>query len=57
MEPSSIVMGKDDSVMFVTYPGGFVASLKCPLQEPIEFSEYHIHISDISQVMNLSFFL
>ncbi|XP_016840844.1 cilia- and flagella-associated protein 57 [Nasonia vitripennis] len=51
IQPSSIVMGKDDSLMFLTYPGGFVASLKYPLTDPVEFNEYHIHCSNISQMV------
>ena len=43
-------MGKDDTLMFVTYPGGHVASLKCPLQEPIDFFEYRIHNTYITHV-------
>lgn len=50
IEPSGIAMGTDDSLMFVTYPGGFIASIKYPLQNPLEFHEYHIHYSDISKV-------
>lgn len=50
VEPQGLVLGKDNSLMFVNYPNGFVASLKHPLQSPVEFHDYHMHYTDISKV-------
>ncbi|XP_011502621.1 PREDICTED: cilia- and flagella-associated protein 57 [Ceratosolen solmsi marchali] len=50
IQPTKILMGKSDSLMFITYSGGFVGLLKSPIQDPIEFKEYHFHHSDITQI-------
>jgi hypothetical protein len=51
VEPKIIVMGKNDTLMFITYPGGFVASLNYPIQDPVEYNEYHYHCADIAHVI------
>ncbi|KAL7287547.1 hypothetical protein TKK_0018316 [Trichogramma kaykai] len=50
IEPSHIAMSKDDALVYVTYPGGFVASLDYPLVDPIELTEYRLHDADVSQM-------
>ena len=54
MEMEIFIMRKDDFCMFVTSPGGIIVSIKCPLREPIEFNEFHLHCADITN-MCLSF--
>lgn len=51
----NIVMGKDDSLIYVTYPTGFVAALNYPLLDPIEYTEYHVHNTNITQVCSENF--
>ncbi|XP_058799790.1 cilia- and flagella-associated protein 57 [Phymastichus coffea] len=48
---SKVVMGKDDNLMFVAYPGGFVGSVKYPMTDPVELNEYHYHCTDISRMV------
>ncbi|XP_015597863.1 cilia- and flagella-associated protein 57 [Cephus cinctus] len=51
IEMNYMIIGRDDDLMmFVTCPGGIILSLKCPLQEPIEYSEFHIHCNDITKM-------
>ncbi|KAK2582891.1 hypothetical protein KPH14_008965 [Odynerus spinipes] len=45
-----IVMNKSDTVLFVTSLGGIILSLKCPLQLPIEYIDFHIHSTDITKI-------
>lgn len=48
IELTSLLMGKSDSLMFITSPGGSILSFKFPLQEPIEYQEFHIHCANIT---------
>ncbi|KAJ8674194.1 hypothetical protein QAD02_005456 [Eretmocerus hayati] len=50
IEPEILVMGNEMSLMFISYPGGFVASLKYPLQDPIEYQDHHVHNANITQM-------
>ncbi|KAL2735709.1 cilia- and flagella-associated protein 57 [Vespula squamosa] len=45
-----MAMGKNDTFLFVSCLGGIILSLKCPLQLPVEFVDFHIHSSDISKI-------
>ncbi|KAG7203025.1 hypothetical protein KM043_010150 [Ampulex compressa] len=42
--------GKDDLLLFLACPGGIVISLKCPLQDPVEFVDFHMHSADITKM-------
>lgn len=46
----SIVLGKEDQVLFLVCPGGIILSVKCPFQEPIHYLTFHIHSDDITKV-------
>ncbi|XP_043683652.1 cilia- and flagella-associated protein 57 [Vespula pensylvanica] len=45
-----MAMGKNDTFLFVTCLGGIISSLKCPLQSPVEFIDFHLHSSDITKI-------
>ncbi|XP_043499423.1 cilia- and flagella-associated protein 57-like [Polistes fuscatus] len=45
-----MIMDKNDTFLFVTCLGGIILSLKCPLQLPIEYVDFHIHSSDITKI-------
>ncbi|XP_035724749.1 cilia- and flagella-associated protein 57-like [Vespa mandarinia] len=45
-----MVMGKNDTFLFLTCLGGIILSLKCPLQLSVEFIDFHIHSSDITKI-------
>ncbi|XP_012285272.1 cilia- and flagella-associated protein 57 [Orussus abietinus] len=51
MEFKSMIMGKDDLMMFITCPGGIILSFKCPLQDPLEYSDFHYHSADTTHIL------
>nr|XP_012150129.1 PREDICTED: cilia- and flagella-associated protein 57 [Megachile rotundata] len=46
----SMVLGKEDQVLFLVCPNGIILSVKCPLQEPIHYTSFHIHSADITKI-------
>lgn len=53
-EVTSLLFGKNDSLVFGTCPGGVILSFKVPLLEALERKDFHIHCSDVTS-MSLSF--
>lgn len=49
-EMELMTMGRDDFAMFVTSPGGVIVSLKYPLQEPLDSTEFHLHSADVTNL-------
>ena len=47
----AMILGKEDQALFFICPGGTILSVKCPLQEPIDSAEFHIHTVDITKVV------
>ncbi|XP_046473446.1 cilia- and flagella-associated protein 57 [Neodiprion pinetum] len=45
-----IVMGKADLLMFVACPGGVILSLKCPLQDRMEYADFRVHCNNITKM-------
>lgn len=45
-----MILGKEDQAFFFVSPGGFILSIKCPIQEPIHSLSFHIHSADITKV-------
>ncbi|KZC06732.1 WD repeat-containing protein 65 [Dufourea novaeangliae] len=46
----SMILGKQDQVLFLVCPGGSILSVKCPLQEPVQYSEFNIHSVDVTKI-------
>ena len=46
----AMLLGKEDQALFFICPGGTILSVKCPLQEPIDSAEFHIHTVDVTKV-------
>ncbi|XP_011306026.1 cilia- and flagella-associated protein 57 [Fopius arisanus] len=51
---TSLLLGKNDSLIFATCPGGVILSFKIPLLEALECKDVHIHCTDITN-FSLSF--
>ncbi|CAK9808395.1 Cilia- and flagella-associated protein 57 [Anthophora plagiata] len=45
-----MVLGKEDQVLFLVCPGGVILSVKCPVQEPIQYISFHIHSADVTKI-------
>ncbi|XP_033229090.1 cilia- and flagella-associated protein 57 [Belonocnema kinseyi] len=50
LELSLVAMGKENSIMLATCSGGAVLSIRYPLQEPVEYLDFRIHRSDITEM-------
>ncbi|XP_063983193.1 cilia- and flagella-associated protein 57 [Diachasmimorpha longicaudata] len=49
-----LLLGKNDSLFFATCPGGVILSFKVPLLESLEYKDFHIHSTNITNI-SLSF--
>ncbi|XP_015123643.1 cilia- and flagella-associated protein 57 [Diachasma alloeum] len=47
---TSLLLGKNDSLIFTTCPGGVILSFKVPLLEALECKDFHIHCTDITNI-------
>ncbi|XP_017883097.1 cilia- and flagella-associated protein 57 [Ceratina calcarata] len=45
-----MVLGKDDQSLFLVCPGGIILSVKTPVQEPVQYSTFHMHSVDITKI-------
>ncbi|XP_076234209.1 testes of unusual size [Calliopsis andreniformis] len=45
-----MALGREDQTLFIICSGGIILSVKFPLQEPIQFVEFHIHTADITKI-------
>jgi hypothetical protein len=45
-----MLLGKDDTLLFVTSPNGVIISFKSPIQTTVESSDFHMHCVDITKV-------
>ncbi|XP_043255440.1 cilia- and flagella-associated protein 57 [Colletes gigas] len=46
----SMVLGKEDQVLFLVCSGGTIVSVKCPLQQPVHYVDFKIHSVDITKI-------
>ncbi|XP_053985715.1 cilia- and flagella-associated protein 57 [Hylaeus volcanicus] len=46
----SMVLGKEDQALFLVCIGGTILSAKCPLQEPVYYTDFKIHSVDITKI-------
>jgi len=47
---NEMILGKDDTLLFITSSGGVIMSFKSPVQTPIESADFHMHCADITKV-------
>jgi len=49
-EMNEMVLGKDDTLLFITSPSGVIISLKSPIQTSVESADFHMHCVDVTKV-------
>ncbi|XP_076282978.1 testes of unusual size [Lasioglossum baleicum] len=47
---NSMILGKYDQALFLVCPGGNILSVKYPLQEPVQYSEFNVHSVDLTKI-------